>query len=147
MGESQVFHVRNMVRPFLPGRQTSIIPSSCFLTIDYFMIMIILFSQGIIDIQHNDSILVYIVKWSLSPYTSITRVTKTFFLWWKLLRFTHSNLQICNLLLVIVTMLYIIPPWLNFIPGNKVYIYLPSSPIFPPSTPHHILWQPTICHL
>ena len=60
-------------------------------------------------IQCNDSIFVYISKWSSQYLINVyyhTQLQKIFFLWWELKIYPCSNVQIYNIvLLTIVTML------------------------------------------
>ena len=60
-------------------------------------------------IQCNDSIFVYISKWSSQYLINVyyhTQLQKIFFLWWELKIYPRSNVQIYNIvLLTIVTML------------------------------------------
>ena len=69
-------------------------------------------------------------KSSYHPSPSIVRkILFLFFsLWWGLLRFTLSNFQIYNtVLLTIATILYIISPWLIYFVSGYLYLLTPFT--------------------
>ena len=82
------------------------------------------------DIQHNHSIFVpckMITTTNLVTNPSLYRVTKTFLLWWELVKiYSFSNFQICNTMwLTIFTMLYITSSWLMCSLIGSLYLLTP----------------------
>ena len=73
-------------------------------------------------------------------------VTIIFFLWWWILRFTLlSNFKICNIILTIVTKLYIISPWSTYSITGSLYLFTFFTHFTHPITLP--LWQPPISFL
>ena len=88
--------------------------------------------------MHNDSISVYIAKWSLQCLINIHYHTQLqiFFLWWVFKIHSLSNFRLYSIeLLAIVTMLYITSPGLVLY--LEVCTFWLSSPISPTAYSHY----------
>ena len=83
------------------------------------------------------------MKWRWNVYLTPTTVVTEFFFF---LRFTHSNFQICSIVLwSIVTMLYIISPWLIYFTTGSLcllifFTHFPLSPSLTSGNPQSVLW-------